>query len=144
MWIATHAEAWAHRVNLALAICRREAEDAPIGAVSLHFNNTHRHGELGYWVGVPWWRVGYATEAAKALTAYGFLQLDLHRIQGRHFTRNPASGRVLQKVGMQLEGIQRDAFLRWNQFENVAVHSILASEWQAAETGISAEAAHGA
>ena len=36
--------------------------------MSLHFNNTHRHGELGYWVGVPWWRVGYATEAAKALT----------------------------------------------------------------------------
>jgi len=128
-WIATHADNWARGSNLALAVCRTGVEDNLIGAVTLAFTNVHRHGELGYWIGVRWWGLGYATEAATALAAYGFGHLGLHRIQGRHFTRNPASGRVLQKVGMQLEGIHRDAFIRWEQFEDVAMYSILESEW---------------
>ena len=138
-WIATHSDAWARESSLALAICRAGVDDTPIGAISLAVNKTHRHGELGYWIGVPWWGAGFATEAARALTAYGFGQLGLHRIQGRHFTRNAASGRVLQKVGMQLEGIQRDAFLRWDRFEDVALYSILEAEWPASCTAFSTE-----
>jgi RimJ/RimL family protein N-acetyltransferase len=51
-------------------------------------------------------------------------------VQGRHFTRNAASGRVLQKLGMQLEGIHRDAYLRWSSFEDVAVYAVLAPDWR--------------
>jgi [ribosomal protein S5]-alanine N-acetyltransferase len=136
-WIATHAEAWARTSSVAMAICRAGDDDDPIGAISLAVNRAHRHGELGYWVGVPWWGAGYATEAARALTEYGFSELELHRIQGRHFTRNSASGRVLQKLGMQLEGIQRGAFLRWGRFEDVAVYAILGGDWPAVPTDIS-------
>jgi RimJ/RimL family protein N-acetyltransferase len=127
-WIATHADAWTRGDQLTLAICSPTANESPIGAIGLHFSRAHRHGEIGYWIGVSWWGKGYATEAARAITDFGFEALDLHRIQGRHFTRNVASGRVLQKLGMRLEGIHRDAFLRWDRFEDVAVYAILKSE----------------
>lgn len=141
-WIASHADAWARGERLTLAICRIGFAESPIGAVGLHISTPRRRGELGYWVGVPWWGAGYATEAARALTAYGFGELGLHRLQGRHFTRNAASGRVLQKLGMQLEGIQRDAFLRWERFEDVALYSILESEWHTTPAEISTEPAN--
>ena len=127
--IATHADAWQRGVGVALAICSREPADALLGAISLQIAQAHRHGELGYWIAVDQWGNGYATEAARALTAYAFAELGLHRVQGRHFTRNAPSGRVLQKLGMQLEGIHRDACLRWSRFEDVAAYAIVASDW---------------
>jgi RimJ/RimL family protein N-acetyltransferase len=132
-WIATHAPAWSRRENLALAICDRTAPQELLGAISLQLSLTHCHGEIGYWIALPYWGNGLATEAARALTAYAFDELRLRRVQGRHFTRNAASGRVMQKLGMQLEGTHRDAYLRWDRLEDVAVYAILASEWALAE-----------
>lgn len=129
-WIATHADAWNRGIGFTLAICYRDDSERLLGAISLQVAQAHRHGELGYWIASDCWGNGYATEAAQAVTAYAFTELRLHRIQGRHFTRNTASGRVLQKVGMHSEGIHRDAYLRWGQFEDVAVYAILASEWE--------------
>jgi [ribosomal protein S5]-alanine N-acetyltransferase len=128
-WIATHAAFWERRENLALAICSRASPDELLGTISLHLSLTHAHAEIGYWIGVASWGNGFATEAAQALTSYAFDELRLHRLQGRHFTRNPASGRVMQKLGMHLEGIQRDAYRRWGRFEDVAVYAILEPEW---------------
>ena len=128
-WIALHAGIWARDAGVALAICPRAAVDDPIGAISLQISRPHSHGELGYWIGLADWGRGYATEAARALTAYAFTTLALHRVQGRHFVRNPASGRVLQKLGMRFEGIHREAYSRWNRFEDVAVYSLLSREW---------------
>jgi [ribosomal protein S5]-alanine N-acetyltransferase len=126
-WIATHAEAWNHGAGLALAVCSRDGAGVLLGAVSLQIAQAHRHGEIGYWIGVDHWGNGFATEAAIAVTTYAFRELGLHRVQGGHFTRNAASGRVLQKLGMQLEGVHRDAYYRWGKFEDVAVYAILAS-----------------
>ena len=67
-------------------------------------------------------------EAASALVEYGFDVLDLNRIQARHMTRNPASGRVMQKIGMRLEGIQRQQVRVWDAFEDVAMYGILSSD----------------
>src|SRR5580765_2783461 len=130
-WIATHPGAWERRNGIALAVCEQAAEGRLIGAVSLYFSLAHMHGELGYWIGVPYWGRGFATEAAEALSEFAFSALGLQRVQGRHFTRNRASGRVLEKLGMQLEGVHRSAFFRWGHFEDVAVYAILAAEWTA-------------
>jgi [ribosomal protein S5]-alanine N-acetyltransferase len=138
-WIATHARAWERGERLTLAICARALPDELLGAISLHVSATHRHGEIGYWMGSAYWGRGYATEAARALVAYAFAELDLHRVQGRHFRRNPASGRVMQKLGMQLEGVHRDAYLRWGRFEDVAVYGILAPDWEAKRARTQAE-----
>jgi RimJ/RimL family protein N-acetyltransferase len=59
----------------------------------------------------------------------GFGTLALHRIQARHLTRNPSSGRVMQKLGMRLEGINRDAVRKNGRFEDLAIYAILADEW---------------
>ena len=139
-WIAGHREAWQRGDRLSLAICTREGGEHLMGAISLRLASAHRHGELGYWVGVDHWAKGYATEAAKAVTAYGFADLELHRVEGRHFVRNPASGRVLEKVGMRLEGVHRGACLRWGRFEDLAVYGILASEWDGGPAIVDASA----
>ncbi len=130
-WISTHAAMWDAGVSLPLAICDRTARSQLVGAISLKISPAHSHGEIGYWIGVSNWGKGYATEAGRSLTAYAFSDLGLHRVHGRHFTRNAASGRVLQKIGMKFEGVQRDAYLRWGLFEDVAAYAILVSEWEA-------------
>ena len=129
-WIATHAENWSRNGVLALAICNRRSNEL-LGAISLDIDAMHRHGEIGYWIGARYWGNGYATEATQAILEYAFTDLRLHRVQARHFIRNPASGRVLQKVGMKLEGTHRDAYIRWERFESVAVYAILENEWNA-------------
>jgi [ribosomal protein S5]-alanine N-acetyltransferase len=100
-----------------------------IGAIGLSLTPRHARGEIGYWVGLPYWGQGYATEAARALVHFGFSRLGLHRVQARHLSRNPASGRVLQKLGMALEGTQRESVRSWDRFEDVALYAVLAHEW---------------
>lgn len=60
--------------------------------------------ELGYWVGKPWWGKGYATEAGLSVVRYGFLELGVPCLISGHFEDNPASGRVLRKLGFEPTG----------------------------------------
>jgi RimJ/RimL family protein N-acetyltransferase len=55
--------------------------------------------ELGFWLGRPWWGRGYATEAARAVLAHGARDRRLPGFSSAHFIDNPASGRVLAKLG---------------------------------------------
>jgi RimJ/RimL family protein N-acetyltransferase len=125
-WIASHGPAWREGRLLPLAIT--SARDGLVGTVSLRLTFSHRRGELGYWVGLPFWNHGYATEAAAALVDFGFRELALNRVQARHFTRNPASGRVMQKLGMKFEGIHRQYALVRGAFEDVAMYAVLRSD----------------
>ncbi len=60
--------------------------------------------ELGYWIARPFWGLGYATEAAAAMLAHARDGLRLERIEAGHFLDNPASGRVLAKLGFRSTG----------------------------------------
>jgi RimJ/RimL family protein N-acetyltransferase len=62
--------------------------------------------ELGYWLGVPFWRRGYATEAARAVIDYAFGELGHEALQSGARVSNPASRRVLEKCGFQWTGVQ--------------------------------------
>jgi RimJ/RimL family protein N-acetyltransferase len=128
-WIGTHLAAWEQRTDLTLAVCRLETPREIIGSVALSLQLDHARAELGYWIGAHTWGQGFATEAAYAIVSFGFAELDLNRVQARHFVRNQASGRVLQKVGMRLEGVHRQMYRRWDRFEDVAVYGVLAREW---------------
>ena len=101
-----------------------------IGGIGLRMNAPHRHAELGYWLGVPYWGQGYATEAAREMLRYGFQDLRLHRIFASHFQNNPASGRVMQKLGMRHEGCQREHVCKWDQFVDLELYGILRQEWE--------------
>lgn len=63
-----------------------------------------RSAEMGYWIGQPYWGQGYATEAARHLMEHGFTRGRLKRFTCCHFTENPASQRVIQKLGFRLIG----------------------------------------
>jgi RimJ/RimL family protein N-acetyltransferase len=66
--------------------------------------------ELGYWIGRRWWNRGYATEAARAVLAIARDGLRLPRLRAGHFLDNPASGRVLEKIGLRPTGIVAPRF----------------------------------
>lgn len=128
-WIAAHPENFNAGDAVTFAIVLRATTEV-CGAIGLTISRRHQRGELGYWLGVPYWNHGYTTEAAAALLAYGFTTLQLHRIHARHVTRNPASGRVMQKIGMTFEGIQREHFCKGDRLEDVANYGILCCEWE--------------
>jgi RimJ/RimL family protein N-acetyltransferase len=60
--------------------------------------------EMGYWIATPFWGRGYATEAATALVEIA-RTLGLPSLEGSHFIDNPASARVLEKLGFEPLGI---------------------------------------
>jgi RimJ/RimL family protein N-acetyltransferase len=64
------------------------------------------HPELGYWIGVPHWGNGYATEAARALIDYCFGELGYDELLAGARVTNPASRRVLEKCGFQWTGVK--------------------------------------
>jgi RimJ/RimL family protein N-acetyltransferase len=101
-----------------------------IGGVGLNIEEQHEHAELGYWLGVQYWGKGYATEAARETLRYGFEDLQLHRIFASHFKHNPASGRVLTKLGMRYEGCKREHIRKWDQFVDSELYGILRREWE--------------
>jgi ribosomal-protein-alanine N-acetyltransferase len=111
-----------------LAVTQRHGEQL-CGGIGLRLALEHQHAELGYWIGVPYWGQGYATEAARELLRYGFEDLGLHRIFASHFKHNLASGRILVKLGMRYEGCQREHLLKWDQFVDSELYAILRREW---------------
>ena len=129
-WIATHARMFALSGALTLGITRRD-DGALVGAISLSVDRKHQRGELGYWIGKPYWNRGYCTEAARAVLDYGFNTLELNRIHAEHFSQNLASGRVLEKIGMRREGVSRQHIMRWGRFVDAVLYGILRSEYDA-------------
>jgi len=114
--------------KLWLAITLR-SDGHQIGGVGLRLDAQHQHAELGYWLGIPYWGKGYATEAAREMMRYGFEQLHLHRIFASHFKQNLASGNILTKLGMRHEGCQREHLRKWDQFVDSELYGILRQEW---------------
>jgi RimJ/RimL family protein N-acetyltransferase len=63
------------------------------------------HPEIGYWLGVPYWGRGYATEAARAVIDHAFSGCELELLEAGARVSNPASRRVLEKCGFQWTGV---------------------------------------
>lgn len=116
--------------KLWLAITQR-SDDQLRGGVGLMLKPEHQQAELGYWIGVPYWGHGFATEAAQAAVRHGFADLKLHRIAAMCMMRNPASGRILVKLGMRHEGCLREAQNKWGEYVDVDCYAILRKEWEA-------------
>jgi [ribosomal protein S5]-alanine N-acetyltransferase len=126
----TLQSASAQQAPIAGQAITRKQDNQLIGGIGLQVDDTHKRAELGYWIGVPFSGNGYATEAARAMLAHGFGNLQLHRIFASHFTGNTASAGVLKKIGMRHEGCQRDHILKWGKFLDSELYGILRSEWE--------------
>ncbi len=123
-WIASHGPGFEAGRLVNFAITSRE-DGRLLGAIGLTLAGEERTGELGYWVGVPYWNRGYCTEAAAAVVEYGFAAHALERIHARHLLRNPGSGRVMQKIGMRSEGIVRAVLREGGTPEDLVLYGLL-------------------
>jgi ribosomal-protein-alanine N-acetyltransferase len=128
-WIKIRKERYEKRQGIDFAIIKRD-EDRIIGAIGLGFEYKNDESmQLGYWIGKGHWNQGYCTEAAREVLKYGFTTLGLHRIFSRAFTSNPASGRVLEKIGMKHEGTLREAYKHGDKFENMECYGLLKTDF---------------
>lgn len=102
-----------------------------IGAIDLfNFDQMTENCEIGYVLGFNWWNQGYGTEALKAILDFGFRHLNIHKISAAHNTDNPASGKIMQKAGMEQEGIIRHMIRNSkNQYKDCAVYGILQEDY---------------
>ncbi len=127
-WIATHAAL--HASGNAALFAITTPVDGVIGSIELRIAPAHRHAELGYWVALPFWNRGIATEAARAVVCHGFETLGLKRIYAHHMSTNPASGVVLKRCGMRWEGHLRAHILRDGTFHDVELWGLVDDEFE--------------
>ena len=101
-----------------------------IGGIGFHaIEREAERAEIGYWIAKPYWGNGYATEAARAVVKFGFEVMKLNRIHAAHFSNNPASGRIMRKIGMKYEGCRRQHEKKWGELLDWECYGILRNEY---------------
>ena len=112
-----------------LAELRRERK--AIGSVRLWVvDGSNRTAAIGYTFNRLYWNSGFATEAARALLECAFGTLNMHRVIATCDTRNGASWRVMEKLGMRREAeFIRDEFQK-GEWRNTYLYALLHDEWQ--------------
>ena len=101
---------------------------------SMHTDVERVSAEVGYWLGPEYWGRGIATAALRALTTRAFsTHEELRRLYAVPFSSNPASARVLQKVGYRCEGTLRQSALKDGQVLDQWMYAMLREEWRATE-----------
>lgn len=106
-------------------------EGQVVGRVVLTVDREHATAALGYGVARTCWGRGIATEAARAVVDYSFEAFGLEKVWARVDPRNVASVRVLEKLGMQREGLLRSQIVRRGERVDRAYYGILRAEWEA-------------
>lgn len=102
-----------------------------IGSVSIvNVNDYDKKATLGYCLARRYWSNGYTTEAVKAVIDYMFLKIGLNRIEASHSVKNIASGRVLEKVGMVLEGQAKDYYYCNSGFQDSKLYAITKKDYK--------------
>lgn len=115
------------RIRYAFAVVINESV---IGAGELFIRDQiNRIGEIGYVIHPAYWGQGIATELSSLLINYGFDVLELHRIIATCDPRNFASVKVLEKIGMVIEGRMREHILLDDYWRDSLLFSILDKEW---------------
>jgi len=116
--------------RITLAVVRR-ADEVLVGEVTLIWRSvTDRQGEVGYIFHPDFHGQGLALEAVTALVDLGFEGLDLHRIYARCDTRNTASFRLMERLGMKREAHFRERQLVKGSWDDEFVYAVLAREWR--------------
>lgn len=109
--------------------CRASGE--MIGLVVLILTPGEPVADLGYALGRAWWGKGFATEAAAAAVGYAFASLGVDEVNAHAMVRNPASSRVLEKVGMRAVGIAEGLCKKDGEEFDAAGYAVTRTEWEA-------------
>ena len=108
-----------------------EFEGLPIGGIDLIMRSEKSlRAELGYCLSNRYKGRGLVTEAACAVLTFAFEDVGLHKICAKHDVENPASGRIMQKLGMRQEGYMKlDAQRLDGTYSDMVLYGILRDEW---------------
>ena len=131
-YTAADADAWISRAaaqspptDFAIAV-----QDEAVGGIGIEIGRDvfFRSAEIGYWLGEAYWGRGIATEALRAMTEYAFTTFDLCRLQAGVFEWNPASMRVLEKAGYELEARHRKTVSKDGETIDRLVYALVRAE----------------
>jgi ribosomal-protein-serine acetyltransferase len=128
------------RVFLATIVKQRESGRGPVfgivhryalaGVVGFHpIDRVHRIGDIGYWLAEDTQGAGIMTQCCRFVVRYGFLTLDLNRIQIAAATGNGRSRAIPERLGFKFEGILRERENLYGTFVDHAMYALLRSEF---------------
>ncbi len=101
-----------------------------LGMISARPSDQPGRGDVGYWLGKPYWRQGIMGEALSAVLDLCFEDLNQFKIEAEIFTSNPRSMRLVERLGMQREGTIRSAHIKRGQWIDAHIYGILRDEWR--------------
>ena len=129
-WIATHRDLAKSGTEYVFAITR-QPDGELMGAISLR-PKSGKYGELGYWLGPPYWGRGYATDAAQCMEAVAFDWLNMPQLTTTALKRNKASHRVLEKSYFRKMRVSHLEFRDEPGLLPFVIFRITREEWAAA------------
>lgn len=101
-----------------------------VGNVGLiNISLQHNHADISYYIDRDHQNIGIATEAAAEMLRFGFCDLGFEKISGVCLSVNPASRRVMEKLGMKYEGTSRHELLKNGVYYDTDRLSILKNEY---------------
>jgi [ribosomal protein S5]-alanine N-acetyltransferase len=105
-------------------------DEALVGVCGvLNIAGTPRRGELGYWIGVPYWNRGFASYAARDLVRIVFDEYGIDELYSSCLVRNKASFRVLEKTGFRHVGYGTHPDSKWGPNDRFAMFELTKAEW---------------
>lgn len=133
-WLALTQQHYAQGSSYPFAIELR-ATGALVGGCELVPEPRYGRAEAGYWLGRPYWGQGLATEAVAALLRFGFEELGLHKVYAIPYADNLASGRVLLKNNLVLEGRLAQHVRRDGRYFDILQYGLLRANYQPGAPG---------
>lgn len=128
--VEENAELPQHRTAYHFAVVL-QASQTFLGSCTLRVTDPElREAMIGYTLNRRYWNQGYTTEVARALLAFGFGELELHRILSWCTPENVGSWRVMEKAGMRREGHEREATFFKGEWRDWHRYAVLDHEWK--------------
>lgn len=112
------------------AIVFKDNADEPIGSISVvHMDDDVDMMHIGYCIGRKWWHQGVTSEAFKEVIRFLIEEVGAKRIESRHDSNNPNSGKVMLKCGLQYEGTLRNSDINNQGICNSVMYGLLAEDY---------------
>jgi ribosomal-protein-alanine N-acetyltransferase len=117
--------------ELRWGITLKNGDDTVIGMCGYNYWARHDfRGSVGYDLARAYWGQGIMTEAVRAVIKFGFERMGLNRIEADASVENEASIRILERLGFQREGIEREQYFEGGEFHDLMLFSLLRRDYK--------------
>lgn len=119
--------------SMCWAVCLK-GQDKMIGkCILFQFSQQNRRAEIGYLLNRDYWRQGLMQQALEAIIDFAFHTLDLHRIEADVDTENTGSLGMLKKLGFKREGLFKERWFVYNEWQDSVMLGLLKQDWLASK-----------